>query len=108
MVLVAFQQEKKSKYDDEQDSADIADSLFRIHPEVQVKHETDQILLTADGVAYRIPENRWNEQMLQELAAGSSFAEIFQSLGLSEKYETDVYDLLNRMFCSGYLIEQVV
>ena len=45
--------------------------------------------------------------MLQELAAGSSFAEIFQSLGFPEKYETDVYDLLNRMFCSGYLIEQV-
>ena len=113
---------EKVTFDDAVDYSEKLGSLFRrhahaglpkhetvrIHPEVQVKHETDQILLAADGVAYRIPKNRWNEQMLQELAAGSSFAEIFQSLGLPEKYETDVYDLLNRMFCSGYLIEQVV
>ena len=111
----------KVTFDDAADYSEKLGSLFRryahaglpkhetvrIHPEVQVKHETDQILLTADGVAYRIPKNRWNEQMLQELAAGSSFAEIFQSLGLPEEYERDVYDLLNRMFCSGYLIEQI-
>ena len=80
------------------------DKSIRIHPEVKIRKEADQILLVGDGVAFRIPDNRWNEAILKGLADGGSFAEIFQSLGLSENFEPDVYEMLDKMFRSGYLV----
>ena len=80
------------------------DKSIRIHPEVKVRKDADRILLAGDGAAFRIPDNRWNEAILKGLADGACFAEIFQSLDLSEKFEPDVYAMLDKMFRSGYLV----
>lgn len=76
----------------------------RIHPNVSVKKADHEIFLVGDGVAFRLPDNRWNEQLLDDFRTGSTFEQSFRKLGLPAGFETDVYALLNKMFYSGYLL----
>lgn len=80
----------------------------QLHPEVQVKQDAEHIFLVGDGVAFRLPNDTWNEQLLSSLKSPNSFEQIFHSLRLPSAFEENVYTLLNRMFLSGYLVEQAV
>ena len=50
---------------------------IRIHPGVKIGQGADQTFLIGDGVAFRIPADRWNAKIVKALSNGSSFAEIF-------------------------------
>lgn len=76
----------------------------RIHPYVQIIHEENQIVLAGDGVGFRVPANRWNEQMLNDFKTGSSFEQVFQSMKLPDSFKPEVYSLLNKMYRAGYLV----
>lgn len=78
--------------------------IVRIHPNISVKKADNEIFLVGDGVAFRLSNNRWNEQMLNDFKSGSAFEQSFRKLGLPDAFETNVYDLLNKMFHSGYLL----
>ena len=76
----------------------------QLHPEVKIIRQDGFILLTGDGVAFRVQDNPWNSLALERLRAGASFESLFGPGGLPAWTQTPLYALLDSMFQRGYIV----